>query len=251
MKDLGVGIVGCGVISTIYMQNVASFRGVRLVACADILEQTARTQADKFGIRALSIEALMRDPEVDVVVNLTTPNVHFEVSHAALTAGKHVFSEKPLCVTAEDGHRLVQEANRRGLAFGCAPDTFLGAGGRLAREIVDGGKVGSVLAGTCSLMSRGMEHWHPNPGFFFQPGGGPELLRRHGRSHRTWRRLAIAGFLDPALRQAELAIAGLARQRAGSGELSLPRDRGTRQRHFAWNAASVVRRLRRACAGSH
>src|SRR5882724_12211924 len=107
MKDLGVGIVGCGVISTIYMQNLAAFRGVRLVACADILEQPARLQADKFGIRALSIDALMRDPEVDVVVNLTTPKAHFEVSHAALTAGKHVFSEKPLCGTAEEGHRLV------------------------------------------------------------------------------------------------------------------------------------------------
>src|SRR5882757_10618152 len=119
MKDLGVGIVGCGVISTIYMQNLASFRGVRLVACADILEEPARMQADKFGIRALSIDALMRDPEIDLVVNLTTPNAHFEVSHAALTAGKHVFSEKPLCVTAADGYRLVQEANQRGLRLGC------------------------------------------------------------------------------------------------------------------------------------
>ena len=175
MKDLGVGIVGCGVISTIYMQNLAAFRGVRLVACADILEPSARIQADKFGIRPLSIDALMRDPEVEIVVNLTTPNAHFEVSHAALTAGKHVFSEKPLCVTAEDGHRLVQEAVRRDLKFGRAPDTFLGAGGRLAREIVDGRKVGSILAGSCSLMSRGMEHWHPNPSFFFKPGGGPIL----------------------------------------------------------------------------
>ena len=80
-------------------------------------------------------------PEIDIVVNLTTPNAHFEVSHAALTAGKHVFSEKPLCVAREDGHRLVRRRTR-GLKFGCAPDTFLGAGGRLAREMVDGGKVG-------------------------------------------------------------------------------------------------------------
>src|SRR6266699_3514112 len=163
MKQLGVGVVGCGVISTIYMQNLAAFRNLRLVACADMVHDSARPQAERFGIPALGIEALLRDPEVDVVVNLTTPNAHFEVSHAALTAGKHVFSEKPLCVTAEDGHRLVQEANRRGLAFGCAPDTFLGAGGRLARDVVDGGKVGSILAGSCSLMSHGMEHWHPNP----------------------------------------------------------------------------------------
>ena len=113
MKELGVGVIGCGVISTIYMQNLVAFRGVRPVACADLLDDSARTQAERFGIRALAIEALMRDPEVDIVVNLTTPNAHFEVSHAALTAGKHVFSEKPLCVSAEDGHRLVREADRR------------------------------------------------------------------------------------------------------------------------------------------
>jgi predicted dehydrogenase len=175
MKELGVGVIGCGVISTIYMQNLVTFRGVRPVACADLLDDSARTQAARFGIRALAIEALMRDPEVDIVVNLTTPNAHFEVSHAALTAGKHVFSEKPLCVSAEDGHRLVREADRRGLKFGCAPDTFLGAGGRLAREVVDVGRVGSILAGSCFLMSHGMEHWHPNPEFFFKPGGGPIL----------------------------------------------------------------------------
>ena len=175
MKELGVGVVGCGVISTIYMQNLVAFHGVRPVACADLLDENARAQAERFGIRALTIEALMRDPEIDIVVNLTTPNAHFGVSHAALTAGKHVFSEKPICVSAEDGHRLVREADRRGLKFGCAPDTFLGAGGRLAREVVDAGRVGSILAGSCFLMSHGMEHWHPNPEFFFKPGGGPIL----------------------------------------------------------------------------
>lgn len=175
MTELGIGIVGCGVISTIYMQNLALFRNIRLVACADLLPETARAQAEKFGIRALGIEELLRDPEVDVVVNLTTPNAHFGVSHAALTAGKHVFSEKPLCVSAEDGRRLVQEAERRGLKLGCAPDTFLGAGGRLARETIDSGVVGRILSGSCFLMSHGMEHWHPNPDFFFKPGGGPIL----------------------------------------------------------------------------
>jgi predicted dehydrogenase len=175
MKQLGIGVVGCGVISTIYMQNAASYGDLRLVACADLVDDHARSQAGKFGIRALSIAELMRDPEVDVVVNLTTPNAHFEVSHAALTTGKHVFSEKPLCAEAADGLRLVQEADRRGLKLGCAPDTFLGAGGRLARETVDSGKVGRILSGSCTLMSHGMEHWHPNPEFYFKRGGGPVL----------------------------------------------------------------------------
>jgi predicted dehydrogenase len=175
MKELGIGIVGCGVISTIYMRNMPAFRSVRLVACADILEGAAKAQADAFGIRAVGIDALMQDPEIDVVVNLTTPNAHFDVSHAALTAGKHVFSEKPLCVTTQDGCRLVLEAQERGLKLGCAPDTFLGAGGRLARELIDAGRIGRILMGSCFLMSRGMEHWHPNPEFFFKPGGGPIL----------------------------------------------------------------------------
>ena len=97
------------------------------------------------------------------------------MSHAALAAGKHVFSEKPLCVESEHGRALVAEASRRGLRLGCAPDTFLGAGGRLAREIIDSGKIGTVLSGTCFLMSHGMEHWHPDPEFYFKPGGGPIL----------------------------------------------------------------------------
>ena len=108
----------------------AAFAASRLVAVrrySGSSPREARPTSSAFA--RCSIDELLRDPEIDVVVNLTTPNAHYEVSHAALTAGKHVFSEKPLCVTAEDGHRLVQEANRRGLQLGCAPDTFLGAGG--------------------------------------------------------------------------------------------------------------------------
>ena len=175
MRMLGVGIVGCGNISSIYMQNMPSFAGIRLVGCADMRPETAKAQAQKFGTAAMTIEALLARSDIDIVVNLTTPNAHFEVSNAALTAGKHVFGEKPICVEAEHARKLVAEAARRGLKIGCAPDTFLGAGGRLAREIVDSGKIGRVLSGTCFLMSHGMEHWHPDPEFFFKPGGGPIL----------------------------------------------------------------------------
>ncbi|MBL8830882.1 MAG: Gfo/Idh/MocA family oxidoreductase [Rhodospirillales bacterium] len=175
MKTLGVGIVGCGNISTIYMQNMPNFAGVRLLACADMRPEAAQAQAAKFGIDALSIDALLKRADIDIVVNLTTPNAHFEVGSAALAAGKHVFGEKPICVEAAHAQTLVAEAAKRGLKIGCAPDTFLGAGGRLAREILDSGKVGRILAGSCFLMSHGMEHWHPDPEFFFKPGGGPIL----------------------------------------------------------------------------
>jgi predicted dehydrogenase len=175
MRTLGVGIVGCGNISSIYMQNMSSFAGLRLVACADARPDAAAAQAAKYGIEAVAIDALLARTDIDIVVNLTTPNAHFEVSGAALAAGKHVFGEKPICVEAAHARKLVADAAARGLKIGCAPDTFLGAGGRLAREIVDSGAVGRILSGTCHLMSHGMEHWHPDPEFFFKPGGGPIL----------------------------------------------------------------------------
>jgi predicted dehydrogenase len=175
MRELGVGIVGCGVISTVYMLNMPLFRGIKLRACADLRKDAACAQAEKFGIEALDIDAMMKRDDIDIVVNLTVPNAHFAVSHAALTAGKHVFGEKPLTVSVEDGRRLVAEADARGLAIGCAPDTFLGAGGRLARRFVDEGRVGKILAGSAIFLTHGMEHWHPDPEFFFKPGGGPIL----------------------------------------------------------------------------
>lgn len=174
-RPLGVGVIGAGVIAGIYMQNMPLFAGLALRACADIRPEAAAAQAEKYGTRALTVDALLAASDIDLVLNLTVPNAHFAVSHDALTAGKHVFSEKPLCTTVEDGRRLVAAAESRGLRLGCAPDTFLGAGGRLARHMVDDGKVGDIVAGSAFLMSRGMEHWHPDPEFFFKPGGGPIL----------------------------------------------------------------------------
>ena len=175
MGKLGVGIVGCGNISTIYMHNLPKFRDLKLVACADVRPEAAQAQAAQFGIEALSIEALLARPDIQIIVNLTTPSAHYGVSHAALSAGKHVFGEKPITVEANDAATLVAEASRRDLKLGCAPDTFLGGGGRTAREFIDTGRIGKVLYGTCFLMSHGMEHWHPDPTFFFKPGGGPIL----------------------------------------------------------------------------
>ena len=175
VKQLGVGVIGAGVISGIYMRNMPLFPGLKLQACADVRPDAAQAQAAQYGTRAMGVDELLADPGIDLVLNLTVPNAHFAVSHAALTAGKHVFSEKPLCATLEDGRRLVAEADARGLHLGCAPDTFLGAGGRLARQMVDNGQVGRILAGAACIMSRGMESWHPDPEWFFKPGGGPVL----------------------------------------------------------------------------
>ena len=175
MAELGVGIVGCGYISGIYLENMPSFAGIKAVACTDIIPERSAAKAAAHGIADVTPDEIMKRDDVDIILNITPPLVHYEVSQAALSAGKHVFGEKPLCVELEHGRALVAEADRRGLKIGCAPDTFLGAGGRLAREMIDAGVVGKVVAGSCYLMSHGMEHWHPDPVAFYQHGGGPLL----------------------------------------------------------------------------
>ncbi len=173
LATLGIGVIGAGNISTTYMRNAALFRGVRLVACADVSSEAAAARAAEHGVRALGVDALLADPEVDLVLNLTVPAAHVAVTGAALSAGKHVFTEKPLATTAADGRRLVAEAEARGLLLGAAPDTFLGAAGRRARRLVDDGAIGRPVTGTAFMFGHGMEHWHPNPQFYYQPGGGP------------------------------------------------------------------------------
>jgi predicted dehydrogenase len=172
---IGVGIVGCGNISGTYLTNASLFKGLEIRAVADLRPEVAEAQARKYGVEAAPVDALLARDDVGIVVNLTQPSAHATVSLAALSAGKHVFSEKPLAVSVELGRAIVAEAEKRNLLVGCAPDTFLGAAGRHARRLVDGGAIGKPLSGTAFIMSHGMEHWHPDPEFFFKPGGGPVL----------------------------------------------------------------------------
>ena len=173
--SLRIGIVGCGNISMAYLRNAPLFRGVEIVACADINPDAAARRAAEFGIRAMEVDALIADPTVDLVLNLTIPAAHFDISMAALSAGKHVFTEKPLAVQAEAGRTLVAAAAARGLALGSAPDTFLGAAGRLARRLMEQGRIGTPVTGTAFMLGRGMEHWHPDPSFYYQAGAGPVM----------------------------------------------------------------------------
>jgi predicted dehydrogenase len=175
LDEIGVGLIGCGNISTIYLTNIPKYRGIAVRACADMRNDVAAAQAEKFGVEAVPVDDLLARDDIGIVVNLTVPNAHSAVSLAALSAGKHVFSEKPLAVDLDPARKVVEEAQSRGLMVGCAPDTFLGAGGRLARKLVDEGAVGKVLSGAAFMMSHGMEHWHPDPEFFFKPGAGPVL----------------------------------------------------------------------------
>jgi predicted dehydrogenase len=169
-----VGVIGAGKISGIYLENAAVFDDVEVVACADILPERAEAQAKAYGVpKACVPEELLADPEVEVVLNLTVPAVHAEVSLAALEAGKHVYTEKPLAVGLEDGRRMLEFAAERDLLIGCAPDTFLGGGLQTCRKLMDEGIIGEPVAVTALMMTHGPEDWHPNPDFFYQPGAGP------------------------------------------------------------------------------
>jgi predicted dehydrogenase len=174
-KELGVGIIGCGNISTTYFSLSPLFKGLKVLACADINMNAAELRAEEYKVKPQTIDELLANDEIDVVVNLTIPDAHFPVSKRILEAGKHVYSEKPLVLSLEQGEELRRIAKAKGLAVGCAPDTFLGGAHQLARKFLDDGGIGRVTSGACYVMSPGMESWHPNPDFFFLPGAGPIL----------------------------------------------------------------------------
>jgi predicted dehydrogenase len=172
---LNVGVVGCGNISAAYLDLAGMFPSLHVAAVADLNPEAATARAAQYGIPALSPDALMADKAIDIVLNLTVPNAHAAVTLQALEAGKHVYSEKPVTTDLDDGRRLVDVADKHGLRFCCAPDTFLGGAHQFVRSLIDKEEIGRVISGTAHMMTRGVEHRHPNPFFFFQEGGGPVL----------------------------------------------------------------------------
>lgn len=174
-RKLRVGVVGCGNISAAYFRLSKLFKGMEVVAGADLDMAAAQARAKEFGIRADTVKNLLGADDIDIIVNLTIPSAHYEISRAAIESGKHVYSEKPFVLSVKDGLDLKKRAEKKKLRIGSAPDTFLGGAHQLARSLVDSGALGRITSGTAHVMSRGLEHWHPNPDFFFQPGAGPVL----------------------------------------------------------------------------
>jgi len=171
---VGVGIIGAGVISTQYLENLTSFPDLDVRFIADIDEPRAAAQAEKFGVPASgSVDQLLADDGIEIVVNLTIPSVHVDVALQALNAGKHVWSEKPFALDRADGQRLLDAAHAAGLRVATAPDTFLGAGIQSSRRLVESGEIGAPLTALTLMQSPGPESWHPNPDFLFQKGAGP------------------------------------------------------------------------------
>jgi len=167
-----IAIVGCGNISDTYLINCLAF-GLDVIACSDMDMSRAEAKAGQFGVAARPLDEVLADPSIELIVNLTPPSAHAEVSCAALRAGKHVYSEKPLATNRTDGAQVLELGKRKGLRIGCAPDTFLGAGLQTCRKLLDDGAIGEPVAAVAFMTGRGMEMWHPNPDFFYQPGGGP------------------------------------------------------------------------------
>ena len=176
------------------------FRGLKLVAVADINMEAAQARAAEFGVRADSVTDLLAADDIDIIVNLTIPDAHFDVSRQVLEAGKHVYSEKPYVLSLEEADTLAELAESKGLRIGSAPDTFLGGAHQTARHLIDTDSIGAISGGTCHVMSFGMEHWHPNPDFSFgqaaaDPRSRPLLHHQSGavdwsgpRGHRDDRR---------------------------------------------------------------
>lgn len=173
---VGVGLIGAGNISDQYLTHLTSFPDVRVLAIGDILEDRARAQAEKYGVpRAGGVDVVLGDPDIEIVVNLTIPAVHVEVSEAIIAAGKHVWTEKPIGIDREESQRLLSTADAAGLRVGVAPDTVLGPGVQTAKRAIARGDIGRPLFATTTFQWQGPELWHPNPAFLYAKGAGPLL----------------------------------------------------------------------------
>lgn len=175
-KPMKIGILGCGHISNTYFENAAKLDDIEVIACADISEAAAKEKAEKFNIPAVSVDELLKHPDIEMIVNLTIPAAHADLAVRTLENGKHSYGEKPLAITLADGKRILETAKKKNLRVGSAPDTFLGGGLQTCRKMIDDGWIGRPLSGTAIMMGYGPERfYHPRPAFFFQQGGGPLL----------------------------------------------------------------------------
>ncbi|MBB5266034.1 putative dehydrogenase [Catenibacillus scindens] len=175
-KDyIGIGIIGCGTISDVYLTNITQhYHNVKVIACADMFLEKAEAAKEKFNLpKACTVDELLANPEVELVVNLTIPAAHYEINMKALNAGKNVYCEKPLALNLEDAEATVKLAKEKGLIACSAPDTFLGAGVQTCRKMIDEGKIGRPVGFTANLVCPGHELWHDAPEFYYKQGGGP------------------------------------------------------------------------------
>jgi len=178
MNKTRVGIVGCGDISGIYLKNLTNlFKELEIAGVCDLVDSKAENAISTYNLphKYKDMHEMFADPTVDIILNITRPYEHYDVTMAAIAAGKHVYSEKPLGATLEEGTKIRDAAKAKGVLVGGAPDTFLGAGIQTCRKLLDDGYIGKPVAATAFFACRGHESWHPDPAFYYQFGGGPML----------------------------------------------------------------------------
>ena len=176
MEKVRIGFVGVGVISRIYLKNITElFREIEVIGVCDLIPERAQNAAKLYNVPKIykDMYELFADPEVDIVLNITRPYEHYGVSMAAINAGKHVYSEKPIAASLEEGNEIMALAKAKGLMLGGAPDTFLGAGIQTCRKLIDDGVIGDVVGCAGFMICHGHETWHPDPAFYYKYGGGP------------------------------------------------------------------------------
>lgn len=176
MKKLKVGVIGCGTISGIYLENMTQKFGdvLEVVACSDLFPEKAEQTREKYGLKkACSNDEIISDPDIDIVLNLTIPAVHHDINMRTLKAGKHLYSEKPISLTLEDLNELIAYADEHGLKIGSAPDVCLGPVPQTAKKLLEDGVIGDVVGFTVNHICPGNEIWHPSPDFLYKKGGGP------------------------------------------------------------------------------
>ena len=169
MNKVKVAMIGVGAISGIYLDNITKvFTDIELLGVCDLIHERAEQAQEKYQIKKLytTMQEAFADPEVDIVLNLTRPYEHYEVTKAALLAGKHVYSEKPLGASFEEGQKLVVLAKDKNLMLGGAPDTFLGSGIQTCRKLIDDGFIGEPIGAAAFMICHGHESWHPDPEFY-------------------------------------------------------------------------------------
>jgi predicted dehydrogenase len=211
MSRIDVGIIGCGNISHSYLKGAARSQQVRVKSVADLRMEAAQEKAVEYGVEAVTVDHLLADPDINIVINLTVPLAHAPVSLQIVQAGKHVYSEKPLATSHTEAQALMLAAAAKGMRVGCAPDTFLGAAHQSCRRAIDAGRIGRPITGSAFFATHGMEHWHPNPEFFFKRGGGPIL--DIGPYYVT----QLVNLLGPVARVAAQGTMGSATRTVGSG----------------------------------
>jgi predicted dehydrogenase len=178
MRSIKIAMIGVGAISGIYLENITkTFKEIKLIGVCDLIRKRAELAKEKYNIPKIydTMHDAFMDKEVDIILNLTRPSEHYEVTSLALNAGKHVYSEKPLGATLEEGEKLVALAENMKLMLGGAPDTFMGAGIQSCRKLIDDGYIGQPIGAAAFMICHGHETWHPDPEFYYKHGGGPMM----------------------------------------------------------------------------